>query len=76
MINRFSKMDEINITDAEKALGKKVSWRLPNFYMSSKIPRIRASRSSSSSPLPMAGKESLRCSKGLLEEMISQPIAA
>ncbi len=32
IINRFNRNGRINITAAEKALGKNVSWRLPNFY--------------------------------------------
>ena len=56
LVNRFSKKDEVNIKDAEKVFGKKITWQGQTRIWMLKIPRTRASHSSSSSPLPMRQK--------------------
>ncbi len=36
LINRFNKKDDINLKEAEKVFGKKVTWQVPNSYIYAK----------------------------------------
>ena len=75
LVNRHSKKDEISIKDAEKVLGKKVSWLVPNSYIDAKNSENKGQPLVKLFPASEVAKSYITIAKGL-EEMISQPIAA
>ncbi len=75
LVNRYSKKDEINIKDAEKVFGKKVSWQVPNSYIDAKNSENKGQPLVKLFPVSEVAKSYITIAKGL-EEMISQPIAA
>lgn len=75
LINRYSKKDEINIKDAEKVFGKKVSWQVPNSYIEAKTSENKGQPLVKLFPVSEVAKSYITIAKGL-DEMISQPIAA
>jgi pilus assembly protein CpaE len=75
LVNRFSKKDEINIKDAEKVFGKKVSWLVPNSYIDAKNSENKGQPLVKLFPTSETAKSYLLIAKGM-EEMMSQPVAA
>jgi pilus assembly protein CpaE len=75
IVNRYSRKDEINIKDAEKVFGKKVSWQVPNSYIDAKNSENKGQPLVKLFPASEAAKSFLLIAKGM-EEMIAQPVAA
>jgi pilus assembly protein CpaE len=75
IVNRYSRKDEINIKDAEKVFGKKVSWQVPNSYIDAKNSENKGQPLVRLFPASEAAKSFLLIAKGM-EEMIAQPVAA
>lgn len=75
LVNRFSKKDEVNIKDAEKVFGKKVTWQVPNAYLDAKNSENKGQPMVTLYPSSDAAKSFLLIAKGV-EEMVSQPVAA